>query len=157
MRSMAARLGVSRNTVAKAAASGSPPRYGRAAGDSAIRAMEPKIRALLKDNSVIPATVIAERVGWSGSPAWFRENVARVRPVCAPADPADRISYQPGALTQGRQHPPFSPSRQSLWTLERTILTEVWSCASHPASSNTVFLYALGQRTVKPECEGREE
>jgi DNA-binding Lrp family transcriptional regulator len=80
MRSIAARLGVSRNTVAKAVASGSPPKYERAAGDSAIRAMEPKIRALLKDNPRMPATVIAERVGWSGSPAWFRVNVARIRP-----------------------------------------------------------------------------
>ena len=63
MRSIAARLGVSRNTVAKAVASGSPPKYERASGDSAIRAMEPKIRALLKDNPRMPATVIAERVG----------------------------------------------------------------------------------------------
>ena len=96
MRSIAARLGVSRNTVAKAVASGSPPKYERASGDSAIRAMEPKVRALLKDNPRMPATVIAERVGWSGSPAWFRENVARIRPEYAPTDPADRISYEPG-------------------------------------------------------------
>lgn len=100
MRSIAARLGVSRNTVAKAVASGSPPKYERAAGDSAIRAIEPKIRALLKDNPRMPATVIAERVGWSGSPAWFRENVARIRPEYAPADPADRISYEPGDQIQ---------------------------------------------------------
>lgn len=77
VRSIAAGLGVSRNT-------------------RAIRAMEPKIRALLKDNSRMPATVIAERVGWSGSPAWFRENVARILPEYAPADPADGISYEPG-------------------------------------------------------------
>jgi hypothetical protein len=33
---------------------------------------------------------------WAGpAPAWFRENVARSRPECAPADPADRISYEP--------------------------------------------------------------
>jgi transposase len=62
--------------------------------------MEPKIRALLKDNPRMPATVIAERVGWSGSPAWFRENVARIRPEYAPADPADRISYEPGDQIQ---------------------------------------------------------
>jgi hypothetical protein len=28
----------------------------------------------------MPATVIAERVGWDGSMSWFRENVARLRP-----------------------------------------------------------------------------
>jgi hypothetical protein len=48
----------------------------------------------------MPATVLAERVGWSGSPAWFRENVARIRPEYAPADPADRISYDPGDQAQ---------------------------------------------------------
>lgn len=48
----------------------------------------------------MPATVLAERVGWSGSPAWFRENVARIRPEYAPADPADRISYEPGDQVQ---------------------------------------------------------
>jgi transposase len=100
MRSIAARLGVSRNTVAKAVASGSPPKYERTAGDSVIRAMEPKMRALLKDNPRMPATVIAERVGCAGSPAWFRENLARIRSEYAPADPADRISYEPGDQIQ---------------------------------------------------------
>lgn len=27
----------------------------------------------------MPATVLAERVGWSGFPAWFRENVTKIR------------------------------------------------------------------------------
>jgi transposase len=62
--------------------------------------VEPAIRALLKENPRMPATVLAERVGWSGSPAWFRENVARIRPEYAPADPADRISYEPGDQAQ---------------------------------------------------------
>ncbi|WP_309814272.1 hypothetical protein [Pseudarthrobacter sulfonivorans] len=62
--------------------------------------MEPAIRALLRENPRMPATVLAERVGWSGSPAWFREKVARVRPQYAPADPADRISYEPGDQAQ---------------------------------------------------------
>ena len=48
----------------------------------------------------MPATVVAERVGWSRSPAWFRENVARIRPEYAPADPADRISYEAGDQAQ---------------------------------------------------------
>jgi transposase len=55
---------------------------------------------LLKENPRMPATVLAERVGWSGSPAWFRESVARIRPEYAPADPADRISYEPGDQAQ---------------------------------------------------------
>lgn len=100
MRSIAARLGISRNTVAKAVSADSPPTYVRAPQDSGIRGVEPAIRALLLENPRMPATVLAERVGWSGSPAWFRENVARIRPEYAPADPADRISYDPGDQAQ---------------------------------------------------------
>ena len=100
MRSIAARLGISRNTVAKAVGADGPPAYVRAPQDSGIKAVEPAIRALLKENPRMPATVLAERVGWSGSPAWFRENVARIRPEYAPADPADRISYEPGDQAQ---------------------------------------------------------
>jgi transposase len=96
MRSIAARLGISRNTVAKAVSADSPPTYVRLPQVSGIKAVEPAIRALLLENPRMPATVLAERVGWSGSPAWFRENVARIRPEYAPADPADRISYDPG-------------------------------------------------------------
>jgi transposase len=100
MRSIAARLGISRNTVAKAVSSDGPPAYVRAPQDSGIKAVEPAIRALLQENPRMPATVLAERVGWSGSPAWFRENVARIRPEYAPADPADRITYDPGDQVQ---------------------------------------------------------
>ncbi|RAM35466.1 IS21 family transposase [Arthrobacter globiformis] len=100
MRSIAARLGISRNTVAKAVSSDGPPAYVRAPQDSGIKAVEPAIRALLQENPRMPATVLAERVGWSGSAAWFRENVARIRPEYAPADPADRITYDPGDQAQ---------------------------------------------------------
>lgn len=48
----------------------------------------------------MPATVIAERVGWLGSASWFRKKVALVRPEYAPTDPADRIVYSPGDQAQ---------------------------------------------------------
>jgi transposase len=100
MRSIASRLGISRNTVAKAVSAEGPPAYVCGPQDSGIKAVEPAIRALLKENPRMPATVLAERVGWAGSPAWFRESVAKIRPEYAPADPADRISYEPGDQAQ---------------------------------------------------------
>lgn len=48
----------------------------------------------------MPATVLAERVGWTGSASWFRQNVAAIRPEYAPTDPADRIVYHPGDQVQ---------------------------------------------------------
>jgi hypothetical protein len=48
----------------------------------------------------MPATVIAERVGWTGSIRWFRDNVKRLRPEHRPVDPADRLTWSPGDAAQ---------------------------------------------------------
>jgi IS30 family transposase len=66
-RAIAKQLGVARKTVAGALVSDGPPKYERAPVESAISACEPRIRALLSMYPQMPATVIAERVGWSGS------------------------------------------------------------------------------------------
>lgn len=64
---IARRLSLSRNTVAKALQTDGPPRYERApVKTSAWAQIEPAVRALLSDFPTMPATVIAERVGWSG-------------------------------------------------------------------------------------------
>ena len=52
---------------------------------------EPRVRALLKLTPGMPATVLAERVGWSGSITWFRANVKRIRVEHLPVDQADRL------------------------------------------------------------------
>lgn len=48
----------------------------------------------------MPATVIAERIGWTGSVRWLREHVAKIRPEIRPADPADCITWLPGDAAQ---------------------------------------------------------
>ena len=48
----------------------------------------------------MPATVIAERIGWTGSITWFRENVARLRPQYRRPDPADRLVWEAGDAAQ---------------------------------------------------------
>jgi len=48
----------------------------------------------------MPATVIAERVGWEGSITWFRDNVRRLRPEHRRIDPADRLVWEPGDVAQ---------------------------------------------------------
>ena len=58
-------LGVSRNTVRAALASDAPPRYERRPAGSIVDAVEPRIRELLEEFPTMPATVIAERIGWT--------------------------------------------------------------------------------------------
>jgi transposase len=98
---IARQMGLSRNTVANALHSELPPRYERApAVASAWALVEPAVRALLGQYPSMPATVIAERVGWTGGHSWFGENVARIRPEYAPADPCDRLVHLPGEQVQ---------------------------------------------------------
>jgi hypothetical protein len=58
------------------------------------------VRALLEDDHDLPAVVIAERVGWTGSMSWFRQNVKRLRPEHRKIDPADRLTWEPGDAAQ---------------------------------------------------------
>jgi len=58
-------LGISRNTVRAALVSEGPPKYERKPVGSAVDAVEDAIRAQLKAVPTMPATVIAERVGWT--------------------------------------------------------------------------------------------
>jgi len=97
---IARQLGISRNTVAKAIASIEPPCYSRAPVATSFAPFEQQVRGLLDDTWSMPATVLAERVGWTGSASWFRQNVAAIRPEYAPTDPADRIVYHPGDQVQ---------------------------------------------------------
>lgn len=47
-----------------------------------------------------PATVIAERIGWTRSLTFLRERVPELRPLYLPADPAGRTKFRPGELAQ---------------------------------------------------------
>ena len=93
-------LGVSRNTVRTALAAEGPPKYVRSSPGSAVDAFEPRIREQLRAVPTMPATVIAERVGWTRGMTVFKERVAELRPACLPPDPASRTTYEAGELAQ---------------------------------------------------------
>ena len=97
---IAARLGISRTTVIRAVASDRPAKYERRPAANAFTPFEARVRAVLAEHPSIPATVIAERVGWTGSITWFRDNVRQIRPEYRPVDPADRLQHEPGDQTQ---------------------------------------------------------
>jgi len=100
IRAIAGRLGLSRDTVARAIAAPESPRYVRHRVASAFDDVEGEVRGLLKEFPMMAATVLAERVDWQGSPSWFRKKIAELRPEFGPTDPADRIMYSAGDQAQ---------------------------------------------------------
>ena len=93
-------IGCSRNTVKAALASDGPPRYERTPAGSRVDVFEPRIRELLKAVPTMPATVIAERVGWPYGIRTLSGRVAELRPAYLPPDPAGRTVYVAGEIAQ---------------------------------------------------------
>jgi Helix-turn-helix domain of resolvase len=99
-RQVARQLGIGRATVDRAVASDRPPKYERAAGPTSFTPFEARVRAILAEHPEMPATVIAERVEWTGSITWFRDNVRLLRPDYWRPDPADRLVWEAGDAAQ---------------------------------------------------------
>jgi transposase len=93
-------MGCSKNTVKRALAAAGPPRYERAPRGSIVDPVEPRIRELLAAWPTMPATVIAERVGWTRSLTVLKDRVRELRPVYLPPDPASRTAYVAGEVAQ---------------------------------------------------------
>ena len=100
IKTIAKTLGISRNTVRAAIASDTPPKYRRRPVGSAVDGFEDAIREQLRVVPTMPATVIAERVGWTRGITVFKERVAELRPAYLPPDPASRTTYVAGEVAQ---------------------------------------------------------
>lgn len=96
IKEIARRLGIARNTLRTALASPEPPRYRRKATGSVVDAYETEIRTLLRDWPTVPATVIAERIGYANSPTVLKDRLRVIRPEYVGIDPADRLVHEPG-------------------------------------------------------------
>ena len=128
-RQVARDLGVGRSTVARALASDGPPKYVRAAVPTSFVPFEPAVRQLLAAAPDMPASVIAERVGWTGSITWFRDNVRRLRPEHLPVDPSDRLVWLPGDAAQCDLW--FPPKKIPLEDGSKTLLPVMVITAAH--------------------------
>jgi transposase len=100
IKQIARMMGCSKNTVTRALAKDGPPRYQRAARGSIVDAAERRIRELLRAWPTMPATVIAERIGWQHSLTVLKDRVRELRPAYLPPDPASRTAYQAGEVAQ---------------------------------------------------------
>ena len=100
VKAIARHLGVARNTVRAALRAEVAPKYEREGPGSAVDAFEPAIRRLLAATPTMPATVIAERVGWTRGMTVLRDRVGELRPAYAVAEAFGRTEYRPGELAQ---------------------------------------------------------
>jgi helix-turn-helix resolvase-like protein len=100
IKEIARRLGLARNTVRAALRADAPPCRERGPRGSLVDAVEPQIRALLAEHPRMPATVIAERIGWTRSLTILKDRVRQLRPLFVPPDPSDRLEYASGELAQ---------------------------------------------------------
>lgn len=128
-RQVARDLGIGRSTVARAVASDGPPKYERPAVPTSFTPFVPAVRQLLATTPDMPATVIAERVGWTGSITWFRDNVRRLRPDHRPVDPSDRLVWLPGDAAQCDLW--FPPKKIPLEDGSETLLPVLVITAAH--------------------------
>jgi hypothetical protein len=74
--------------------------YLSCAGRYAATSFEDAIRAELVAVPTTPATVIAQRVGWTRGMTVFNERVRELRPAYLPPDPAGRTAYDAGDIAQ---------------------------------------------------------
>ena len=73
---------------------------GRRRGRS-VDAVEPAMRELLREFPAMPATVIAERIGWTRSMTVLQDRVARAAPVVRAAGSVSaHRATSPGELAQ---------------------------------------------------------
>jgi hypothetical protein len=136
---IALRLGISRNTVANAVASEEPPKYSRPPAEvTSFSPVADRVKVLLAEFPDMPASVIAERVGWTGSSSWFRENVAKLRPEHQRVDPADRLVWSPGDAAQCDLW--FPPYRIPLEDGTRALLPVLVMVAAYSRFINALML-----------------
>ena len=100
IRMIARMLGVSRNTVRAAIGRDDAPKYERAPAGSIVDEVEPRVRELLRAFPTMPATVIAERIGWTRGLTVLKVRMAEMRPAYLPPDPASRTAYVAGEIAQ---------------------------------------------------------
>jgi transposase len=100
IKEIARRFGIARNTVRSALRAVEPPQPQRGPRAKLADEVEPRIRVLLADWPTMPATVIAERIGWQHSLTTLKDRVRHIRPEYLGVDPVDRLSHPPGEVAQ---------------------------------------------------------
>ncbi len=140
---IAAKLGMSRNTVARLLSLHEPPRYERGPTGSLLDPFKDEIAAMLDEDPKAPATVMLQhlrRSGYAGGITILKEHLTQVRPSFVSARTFQRTSYLPGEISQldwwhtGRQIPVGKGASREAFGLVATL--------PHSAAHAAVFTFA---------------
>lgn len=82
-------------------ASDAPPMYERKEVPTSFTPFAPAVRQVREQTPDMPATAVAERVGWTGSMTWFSDDLRRLRTGPRSVDPYDRLIWLSGDAAQG--------------------------------------------------------
>jgi transposase len=143
---IATRLGMSRNTVARLLLLTEPPRYERRATGSRLDPFKDEIAAMLDHDPKVPATVVLQhlrRGGYAGGITILKEHLQMVRPSFLAARTFQRTSYLPGEISQmdwwhtGRKIPVGKGAAREAFGLVATL----------PASAAHAAVFTFG-RTI---------
>nr|WP_202966155.1 hypothetical protein [Streptomonospora alba] len=124
IKAIARQMAIWKNTVRRALTCEDPPRYQRAPRGSVVDAVEGEIRALLKATPDMPATVIAERIGWQRGMTVLKDRIRQLRPLYQVPDPASRTRYEPGGIVQFDLW--FPPTPTCPWAAARWGALRCW-------------------------------
>lgn len=138
IKELARRFGLSRNTVRSVLRATQPPRRERGRRGSAVDVFEPQIRVLLAQWPAMPATVIAERIGWTRSLTVLKDRVRELRPLFVPPDPVDRIDYAPGEVAQCDLW--FPPASIPVGAGQRRVLPVLAMTCGHSRVTDAVMI-----------------
>jgi len=148
IKAIARRLGVSRNAVRRALARDVPPKYVRAPKGSIVDAVEPAIRELLREHPRMPATVIAERVGWERSLTVLKDRVRelRERAIRMAVDSGRDLATRKGVLARVGEQLGINPE-----TLRNGVAQAEVDAGDRPSTTTSD-----AQRLAELERENRE-
>ena len=80
IKEIARKLGIARNSVRAALVSERLPKYERSSSGSLVDLGELDVRKLLAEYPRMPATVIAERIGWEYLITTLKDEIRAIRP-----------------------------------------------------------------------------
>jgi hypothetical protein len=100
----------------------------------------------------MPATVIAERVGWPYSIRTLSGRVAQLRPAYLPPDPASRTSYAAGEIAQcGFWFPPVSVPAGSGQVRTAVLLPVLTKVTGYSLWASGMLIPTAGRRICMPD------